>query len=66
LASIAELAIIPMQDILELDGSHRMNTPGTTENNWLWHFQWKQLSSKYVTQFTRLIEQTNRQCRKKD
>jgi 4-alpha-glucanotransferase len=55
-----------MQDILELDGSHRMNTPGTTENNWLWHFQWKQLSSKYVTQFTRLIEQTNRQCRKKD
>lgn len=64
LASIAELAIIPMQDILELDGTHRMNTPGTTENNWQWHFQWKQLSRKHVTQFTKLVEQTHRQFRR--
>ena len=40
LQSIAQLAILPMQDILALDGEHRMNVPGTTEDNWLWSFQW--------------------------
>ena len=40
LASQANLAVIPMQDVLGLDGSHRMNTPGTTENNWSWRFDW--------------------------
>ena len=43
LASRANLAVIPMQDVLGLDGSHRMNTPGTTENNWSWRFDWEQI-----------------------
>ncbi len=43
LASIANLCIIPMQDILSLDASHCMNKPGTTEGNWLWRFNWGQL-----------------------
>ena len=33
-ASVAKIAIVPMQDLLELDGKHRMNTPGTVANNW--------------------------------
>ncbi|MCG7985012.1 MAG: 4-alpha-glucanotransferase [Candidatus Thiodiazotropha lotti] len=41
LASRANLAIIPLQDILGLDASHRMNTPGTTEGNWDWRFDWE-------------------------
>lgn len=45
LASVADLAIVPLQDLLELDATHRMNTPGTTEGNWLWRFDWKQLAS---------------------
>jgi 4-alpha-glucanotransferase len=40
LASGANLAIVPLQDILGLDSSHRMNTPGTTEGNWVWRFEW--------------------------
>lgn len=32
----SELAIIPFQDILGLDGSARMNTPGTVGGNWEW------------------------------
>jgi 4-alpha-glucanotransferase len=40
LASSANLAMIPLQDILGLDSSHRMNTPGTTEGNWDWRFDW--------------------------
>ena len=42
-ASVAGLAILPMQDILGLDSRHRMNTPGTTEGNWRWRFEWQQL-----------------------
>ncbi|MDQ6968573.1 MAG: 4-alpha-glucanotransferase [Mariprofundaceae bacterium] len=39
LASPAILAIIPMQDLLELDTSARFNTPGTLKNNWCWRMQ---------------------------
>jgi len=41
MADIARLSgcktmILPMQDILGLDESHRMNTPGTPTGNWDW------------------------------
>lgn len=36
LASPAELTVIPMQDVLELDSRARMNTPATDRNNWKW------------------------------
>jgi len=36
MASVANTAIVPMQDILGLDSSARMNLPGTTVNNWTW------------------------------
>ena len=34
-ASIAKAAIIPMQDILNLDAPARMNIPSATESNWV-------------------------------
>ncbi len=43
LASVAQLSVLPMQDVLALDGAHRMNTPGTTEGNWAWRFSWAQV-----------------------
>jgi len=36
LASVAQFAIIPMQDILGLDSSGRMNIPGVADGNWGW------------------------------
>ncbi len=42
-ASVATVAIVPMQDVLGLGQGHRMNTPGTTEGNWHWRFAWEQL-----------------------
>ena len=39
LQSVARLAMLPLQDILGLDGQHRMNTPGTTEDNWQWRYE---------------------------
>lgn len=40
LQSVSELAVVPLQDLLALDASHRMNIPGTTDNNWRWRFSW--------------------------
>ncbi|MBE9562615.1 MAG: 4-alpha-glucanotransferase, partial [Proteobacteria bacterium] len=42
-ASVAMLAIVPMQDVLMLDGNHRMNVPGVEKGNWRWRFDWSQL-----------------------
>ena len=39
LASVSQTAIIPMQDILNLDDASRMNTPGTVEGNWSWRLE---------------------------
>lgn len=44
MASVSGTAIIPMQDVLGLDGAHRMNTPGVPEGNWHWRFHWEQLN----------------------
>ena len=46
LSSVSPLVILPMQDILSLDGLHRMNTPGTTEGNWQWRFSWEQINAE--------------------
>ena len=35
-ASVAHTAIVPMQDVLCLDGGARMNMPGTDSGNWAW------------------------------
>lgn len=43
LASVADLAVVPMQDLLELDAEHRMNVPGVAEGNWGWRFEWEEV-----------------------
>ena len=35
-SSVAYTAIVPMQDLLGLGTTARMNLPGTTQNNWQW------------------------------
>jgi 4-alpha-glucanotransferase len=55
LASVASLAIIPMQDVLELGSGHRLNTPGVAEGNWEWGFQWQEIPDKLVGRLRRLV-----------
>ncbi|MBB6272460.1 malto-oligosyltrehalose synthase/4-alpha-glucanotransferase [Pedobacter cryoconitis] len=45
LSSTAEIAIIPMQDILNKPAKDRMNTPAYTDKNWIWRLKPKELSS---------------------
>ena len=54
LSSIAEIAIIPMQDLLGLDSSARMNVPGKAEGNWGWRFRAPQLTAKVKDHFAAL------------
>ncbi len=42
-ASIANLCIIPVQDLLSLDSDARMNTPGEATGNWDWRMDHKQM-----------------------
>lgn len=60
MASKANLAIVPMQDILALDTTHRMNTPGTASGNWHWRFNWQQLTPELKDFFTNVISRTGR------
>ena len=41
--SPARMAIIPIQDIMELGSEARMNTPGVAHGNWQWKFSWDEL-----------------------
>jgi 4-alpha-glucanotransferase len=54
-ASVACLAMIPMQDVLGLGGKYRMNTPGTTEGNWQWRFDWQQVPVELSANLNHLV-----------
>ncbi|MEJ2403837.1 MAG: 4-alpha-glucanotransferase [Candidatus Thiodiazotropha sp.] len=60
LASRANLAIIPFQDVLGLDSAHRMNTPGTTEGNWNWRFHWDHIKPETDARLRRRIHMYGR------
>jgi 4-alpha-glucanotransferase len=49
MASVANTAIIPLQDVLGLGSDARMNLPGTISGNWKWRYQSKALT-KEITQ----------------
>lgn len=48
LSTVAGLAVVPMQDVLGLDSSSRMNVPGEAAGNWEWRFNWDQLRPEYA------------------
>jgi 4-alpha-glucanotransferase len=44
LMSVANTAIIPLQDLIGLGSEARMNVPGTAFGNWGWRFTWDMVS----------------------
>ncbi len=54
MASVAGTAITPMQDVLGLDESCRMNTPSTMGGNWEWRLLPEESGSKSFADFTAL------------
>ena len=57
--SPCDTVIIPMQDVLGLDGSARMNYPGTIGGNWLWRMKPDMLSLDLSMKYYRLNKETN-------
>ena len=45
-SSVGDMVIIPMQDILGLDGNARMNKPSTLGANWAWRMKKDAIDSK--------------------
>lgn len=58
--SVAELAVVPVQDILSLGTEARMNTPGAEEHNWGWRVRAGALTKEHATELRRLGEVTGR------
>jgi len=47
LASVADTAILPLQDLLGLGTEARMNLPNSTSGNWIWRFRQGELTDKH-------------------
>lgn len=60
LLTASNLVVIPMQDILGLDGAHRTNVPGTITGNWVWQFNWTQLTDALKNQFSAALKSAKR------
>lgn len=59
-ASVAALAIVPVQDVLGLGTASRMNKPGTARGNWLWRLQKNQLRATHLKRLANLTEASGR------
>lgn len=62
LASVSQLAIIPMQDILALGQGQRMNTPGVSGGNWSWRFGWEQIAPGLAERLRRMMRMYGREA----
>ncbi len=55
-ASVAETAIVPLQDVLGLGSEARMNVPARASGNWKWRFRREQLTPALRKRLRRLTE----------
>jgi 4-alpha-glucanotransferase len=55
LASVADVAIVPLQDVLGLGSAARMNLPGTVSGNWKWRYRPGALSGELSVRLRSLV-----------
>jgi len=56
LASVANTAIVPMQDVLRLGDEARMNVPGQPIGNWSWRMSWAHMDRNLANGLRELTE----------
>jgi 4-alpha-glucanotransferase len=54
MASVAQTAMVPLQDILGLGTKARMNLPGTSSNNWIWRYSSSMLTTNVSERLKRM------------
>jgi len=63
MASVADTAIFPVQDLLALGSDARMNTPGRPTGNWHWRLPRGALTKKLTSELRRMTALYDRQTR---
>jgi 4-alpha-glucanotransferase len=63
MASVADIAIVPLQDVLGLGSAARMNLPGTIGTNWTWRYPPDALSDVLADRLAEMVELYERQVR---
>jgi 4-alpha-glucanotransferase len=58
--SVAELAIVPVQDILNLGSEARMNRPGAEHDNWSWRLAGGTLTAEHAEELRELAQVSGR------
>ncbi len=59
-ASVANTALVPLQDVLGLGSDTRMNLPGRQAGNWSFRFTWDQLSASLTARVRELADTYDR------
>lgn len=60
-ASVAQLAIVPAQDLLEIGSEGRMNTPAVAQGNWSWRAPQHAWTAELAGQLAKLADVTDRE-----
>jgi 4-alpha-glucanotransferase len=60
-ASVAQLAVVPAQDLLELGSDARMNTPAVASGNWSWRAPEGSWKPELAARLAALVEVTDRE-----
>jgi 4-alpha-glucanotransferase len=60
-ASVADIAIVPLQDLLRLGSDARMNVPGVPKGNWRWRCREDQVTSAIMHRLAEMTELYDRQ-----
>jgi 4-alpha-glucanotransferase len=55
-SSVADFAIVPLQDILKLGSEARMNIPGTASGNWKWRFKAGSLTDDHALRLKKITK----------
>jgi 4-alpha-glucanotransferase len=58
--SVADLALVPLQDVLGLGSEARMNTPSLHGGNWKWRFTPGQFTAELAAKLAHLAQVTDR------
>jgi 4-alpha-glucanotransferase len=59
-ASVAQMAVVPAQDLLELGSEARMNTPAVAAGNWSWRAPEGAWTAELAARLAALVEVTDR------
>ena len=62
MSSVANVAIVPLQDVLDLGSEGRMNVPGVARGNWSWRAPSDAFTPERAQRLRRLAEKCERGC----